>query len=92
MGRLVSFLFIWRFRSARHSIASGSVGCHIAVFLAGVNMCQSAEHGVCIFRWRERCVSWGDARTLVIVAILFTAFLLYRRITVIGQLLVLWLE
>src|SRR6266404_4980753 len=97
LGRLVSFLFIWQLSfSAPLSIASGSVGLsqYAAFFWPGL------EHVWASRTWSLHLplagtlqVSWvAMPATLVAIGVcLFTAFLLYRRITVIGRLSkVLW--
>lgn len=92
LGRLISFLFIWQISfSAPLSIASGCVGLsqYAAFFWPGLERV-----------WAERTLSldlpllgklqlsWVamPATLVAIGACLFTAFLLYRRITVIGKL------
>ncbi|MBI1740396.1 MAG: amino acid permease [Candidatus Koribacter versatilis] len=92
LGRLISFLFIWQISfSAPLSIASGCVGLsqYAAFFWPGLERV-----------WAERTLSldlpllgklqlsWVamPATLLAIGVCLFTAFLLYRRITVIGKL------
>src|SRR6266853_1497483 len=97
MGRLISFLFIWQLSfSAPLSIASGCIG------LAG----YAAYYWPGLERvWAQRTLSLDlpllgkfqlslvamPATLVAIAACLFTAFLLYRRITVIGRLSkVLW--
>jgi amino acid transporter len=97
LGRLISFLFIWQLSfSAPLSIASGSVGLsqYAAFFWPRL------EHVWASRTWSLNLplagtlqVSWvAMPATLVAMgACLFTAFLLYRRITVIGRLSkVLW--
>jgi amino acid transporter len=97
LGRLISFLFIWQLSfSAPLSIASGSVGLsqYAAFFWPGL------EHVWATQTWSLHLplagtlqVSWvAMPATLVAIGVcLFTAFLLYRRITVIGRLSkVLW--
>jgi len=97
LGRLISFLFIWQLSfSAPLSIASGSVGLsqYAAFFWPGL------EHVWATQTWSLHLplagtlqVSWVamPATLLAIGVCLFTAFLLYRRITVIGRLSkVLW--
>jgi APA family basic amino acid/polyamine antiporter len=97
LGRLISFLFIWQISfSAPLSIASGCVGLsqYAAFFWPGLERV-----------WAQRTLSldlpllgkfqlsWVamPATLVAIGACLFTAFLLYRRITVIGRLSkVLW--
>ena len=97
LGRLISFLFIWQLSfSAPLSIASGSVGLsqYAAFFWPGLERV-----------WAQRTLSLSlpllgklqltwvamPATLVAIGACLFTAFLLYRRITVIGRLSkVLW--
>jgi amino acid transporter len=97
LGRLISFLFIWQLSfSAPLSIASGSVGLsqYAAFFWPRL------EHVWATQTWSLHLplagtlqVSWvAMPATLVAIGVcLFTAFLLYRRITVIGRLSkVLW--
>lgn len=97
LGRLISFLFIWQLSfSAPLSIASGSVGLsqYAAFFWPGL------EHVWATQTWSLHLplagtlqVSWvAMPATLVAIGVcLFTALLLYRRITVIGRLSkVLW--
>jgi amino acid transporter len=97
LGRLISFLFIWQLSfSAPLSIASGSVGLsqYAAFFWPGL------EHVWATQTWSLHLplagtlqISWvAMPATLVAIGVcLFTAFLLYRRITVIGRLSkVLW--
>ncbi|HEY1402394.1 MAG TPA: amino acid permease, partial [Terriglobales bacterium] len=97
LGRLISFLFIWQLSfSAPLSIASGSVGLsqYAAFFWPGL------EHVWATQTWSLHLplagvlqVSWvAMPATLVAIGVcLFTAFLLYRRITVVGRLSkVLW--
>jgi amino acid transporter len=97
LGRLISFLFIWQLSfSAPLSIASGSVGLsqYAAFFWPGL------EHVWATQTWSLHLplagtlqVSWvAMPATIVAIGVcLFTAFLLYRRITVIGRLSkVLW--
>src|SRR6266576_5535350 len=97
LGKLVSFLFIWQLSfSAPLSIASGSVGLsQYAAFFW-----PKLEHVWATRTWSLHLplagtlqVSWvAMPATLVAIGVcLFTAFLLYRRITVIGRLSkVLW--
>ena len=97
LGRLISFLFIWQLSfSAPLSIASGSVGLsQYAAFFW-----PKLEHVWASRTWSLHLplagtlqVSWvAMPATLVAIGVcLFTAFLLYRRITVIGRLSkVLW--
>jgi len=97
LGRMISFLFIWQLSfSAPLSIASGSVGLsqYAAFFWPRL------EHVWATQTWSLHLplagvlqVSWvAMPATLVAIGVcLFTAFLLYRRITVIGRLSkVLW--
>jgi len=97
LGRLISFLFIWQLSfSAPLSIASGSVGLsqYAAFFWPGL------EHVWATQSWSLHLplagtlqVSWVamPATVVAIGVCLSTAFLLYRRITVIGRLSkVLW--
>src|SRR3989475_10218675 len=91
MGRLISFLFIWQLSfSAPLSIASGSVGLsqYAAFFWPGL------EHVWATQTWSLHLPlagtlqgRWGGVpATLVAIGVcLFTAFLLYRRVTVVGR-------
>src|SRR3981189_2897784 len=97
LGGLISFLFIWQISfSAPLSIASGCVGLsqYAAFFWPGLERV-----------WAQRTLGFDlpllgkfqlslvamPATLVAIAACLFTAFLLYRRITVIGRLSkVLW--
>jgi amino acid transporter len=92
LGQLVSFLFIWQLSfSAPLSIASGAVGLsqYAAFFWPGLERVWSAH------TWSLHLpllgaleVTWVamPATLLAIGVCLFTAFLLYRRITAISRL------
>ena len=97
LGRLISFLFIWQLSfSAPLSIASGCLGLagYAAFFWPGMER-EYVSHAANVpiplvgnlqVSW---AVTWGTA--VALGACLLAVFLLYRRITVIGQLSkVLW--
>jgi len=92
LGRLISFLFIWQLSfSAPLSIASGCLGLagYAAYFWPGLErsyFSHTAALQVPVIGNLQ--VSWvGTAGTAVAVGMcLFAVFLLYRRITAIGQL------
>jgi basic amino acid/polyamine antiporter, APA family len=97
LGRTVSFLFIWQLSfSAPLSIASGAVGLsqYAAFFWPDLERVWSARTlrlGLPLLGQLQ--VSWVamPATLLAIGVVLFTAFLLYRRITAISRLsTVLW--
>jgi APA family basic amino acid/polyamine antiporter len=97
LGRLISFLFIWQLSfSAPLSIASGSVGLsqYAAFFWPGLEQVwASRTMSLDLPLAGTLQVSWvAMPATLVAIGVcLFTAFLLYRRITVLGRLSkVLW--
>jgi len=92
LGRLVSFLFIWQLSfSAPLSIASGAVGLsqYAAFFFPGLERAW-AEHTASLNLplLGKFELSWVVMpATLVAIGVcLFTAFLLYRRITAISRL------
>src|SRR5260221_10362329 len=98
LGRAVSFLFIWQLSfSARLSIASGAVGLsqYAAFFWPGlerVGAARTLSRNLPLLGQLQ--VSWVGmpATLLAIGVVLFTAFLLYRRITAISRLsTVLWI-
>jgi basic amino acid/polyamine antiporter, APA family len=92
LGRLISFLFIWQLSfSAPLSIASGAVGLsqYAAFFFPGLERAwveRTASLSLPLLGKFE--LSWVVMpATLVAIGVcLFTAFLLYRRITAIGRL------
>src|SRR5271168_5280735 len=97
-GRLISFLFIWQLSfSAPLSIASGCIGLagYAAYYWPGLETIYAAHTAaVRIPGGGSLQVSWivTPGTALAIFTCLFTVFLLYRRITVIGRLSkVLWL-
>ncbi len=97
LGRLISFLFIWQISfSAPLSIASGCVGLsqYAAFFWPGLERVWAAQTlSLDLPLLGKLQLSWVamPATLVAIGACLVTAFLLYRRITVIGRLSkVLW--
>jgi len=97
LGRAVSFLFIWQLSfSAPLSIASGAVGLsqYAAFFWPGLERVWAARTlSLNLPLLGQLQVSWVamPATLLAIGVVLFTAFLLYRRITAISRLsTVLW--
>ncbi len=97
-GRAVSFLFIWQLSfSAPLSIASGAVGLsqYAAFFWPGLERVWAARTlSLNLPLLGQLQVSWVamPATLLAIGVVLFTAFLLYRRITAISRLsTVLWI-
>ena len=98
LGRAVSFLFIWQLSfSAPLSIASGAVGLsqYAAFFWPGLERVWAARTlSLNVPLLGQLQVSWVamPATLLAIGVVLFTAFLLYRRITAISRLsTVLWI-
>src|SRR6202050_2717273 len=98
MGRLISFLFIWQLSfSAPLSIASGCIGLagYAAYYWPSLETIYAAHTAAFpIPVARTLPVRWlvTPGTALAIFICLFTVFLLYRRITVIGRLSkVLWL-
>jgi len=98
LGRAVSFLFIWQLSfSAPLSIASGAVGLsqYAAFFWPGLERVWAARTlSLNLPLLGQLQVSWVamPATLLAIGVVLFTAFLLYRRITAISRLsTVLWI-
>src|ERR1700730_11079022 len=97
LGRAISFLFIWQLSfSAPLSIASGAVGLsqYAAFFWPGLERVWAARTlSLNVPVLGPLQVSWVamPATLLAIGVVLFTAFLLYRRITAISRLsTVLW--
>ena len=92
LGRLISFLFIWQLSfSAPLSIASGCVGLsqYAAYFFPGLEKVWAARNwSLDLPLLGKLQLSWVamPATVVAIGACLFAAFLLYRRITVIGRL------
>lgn len=92
LGRAVSFLFIWQLSfSAPLSIASGAVGLsqYAAFFWPGLERVWAARTlSLNLPLLGQLQVSWVamPATLLAIGVCLFTAFLLYRRITAISRL------
>ncbi len=92
LGRLISFLFIWQLSfSAPLSIASGCVGLsqYAAFFWPGLERVWAARTLSLDLPLAGRLQLSLVAMPATLVAIgacLFTAFLLYRRITAIGRL------
>ena len=91
-GRLISFLFIWQLSfSAPLSIASGCIGLagYAAYYWPGMDTIYAYHEAMLRLPWAGPLqISWVvTPGTSVAVAIcLFTVFLLYRNITVIGRL------
>src|SRR5271156_5944886 len=97
-GRLISFLFIWQLSfSAPLSIASGCIGLagYAAYYWPSLETVYAAHTAALSIPGAGSLqVSWivTPGTGLAIFICLFTVFLLYRRITVIGRLSkVLWL-
>src|ERR1700758_1486598 len=92
LGRLISFLFIWQLSfSAPLSIASGCIGLagYAAYYWNGMDTIYAYHEATLRLPWAGPLqISWVvTPGTSVAVAIcLFTVFLLYRNITVIGRL------
>jgi basic amino acid/polyamine antiporter, APA family len=92
LGQLISFLFIWQLSfSAPLSIASGCVGLsqYAAYFFPGLEQVWAERNwSLDLPLLGKLQLSWVamPATVVAIGACLFTAFLLYRRITVIGRL------
>ena len=91
-GRLISFLFIWQLSfSAPLSIATGCIGLagYAAYYWPGLETVYAAHTAAVHIPWAGALqVSWivAPGTGLAIGICLFTIFLLYRRITVIGRL------
>jgi basic amino acid/polyamine antiporter, APA family len=98
LGRLISFLFIWQLSfSAPLSIASGCIGLagYAAYYWPGSEMMLAHHDASLHLPWAGTLqVSWivTPGTSIAVGVCLFTIFLLYRNITVIGRLSkVLWL-
>src|SRR6202790_3698678 len=98
MGKLISFLFIWQLSfSAPLSIATGCIGLagYAAYYWPSLETIYAAHTAALPIPGAGPLqVSWivTPGTALAIFICLFTVFLLYRRITVIGRLSkVLWL-
>ena len=92
LGRLISFLFIWQLSfSAPLSIATGCLGLagYAAYYWPGLDTVYAAHSSALQIPWAGALqISWiVTPGTAVAIGIcFFTMLLLYRRITVIGQL------
>jgi len=98
LGRLISFLFIWQLSfSAPLSIASGCIGLagYAAYYWPGLETVLAHHDAALHVPWAGTLeVSWivTPGTSIAVGICLFTVFLLYRHITVIGRLSkVLWL-
>ena len=98
LGRLISFLFIWQLSfSAPLSIASGCIGLagYAAYYWPGLETVLAHHDAALYVPWAGTLeVSWivTPGTSIAVGICLFTVFLLYRQITVIGRLSkVLWL-
>jgi len=98
LGRLISFLFIWQLSfSAPLSIASGCLGLagYAAYFWPSLETVYAQHDAALHLPWAGTLqVSWvvTPGTSLAVAICLFTVFLLYRNITVIGRLSkILWL-
>jgi basic amino acid/polyamine antiporter, APA family len=98
LGRLISFLFIWQLSfSAPLSIASGCIGLagYAAYYWPGLETVLAHHDAALHVPWAGTLeVSWivTPGTSIAVGICLFTVFLLYRQITVIGRLSkVLWL-
>ena len=98
LGRLISFLFIWQLSfSAPLSIASGCIGLagYAAYYWPGLETILAHHDAALHVPWAGTLeVSWivTPGTSIAVGICLFTVFLLYRHITVIGRLSkVLWL-
>lgn len=91
-GRLISFLFIWQLSfSAPLSIASGCIGLagYAAYYWQGMDTVYAFHQATLHLPWAGPLqVSWvvTPGTSIAVAVCLFTVFLLYRRITVIGRL------
>jgi basic amino acid/polyamine antiporter, APA family len=97
LGRLVSFLFIWQLTfSAPLSIASGCLGLvgYAAYYWPSLETILARRDAALHIPWAGSLqVSWivTPGTSVAVLICLFTVFLLYRNITVIGRLSkVLW--
>ena len=92
LGRLISFLFIWQLSfSAPLSIASGCIGLagYAAYYWQGMDTVYAFHQATLHLPWAGPLqVSWvvTPGTSIAVAVCLFTVFLLYRRITVIGRL------
>lgn len=92
LGRLISFLFIWQLSfSAPLSIASGCIGLagYAAYYWQGMDTIYAFHQATLHLPWAGPLqVSWivTPGTSIAVAVCLFTIFLLYRRITVIGRL------
>jgi amino acid transporter len=90
LGRLISFLFIWQLSfSAPLSIASGSIGLagYASYFWPGLeNQFLARDWSLAVPVLGALRLRWfvSGASFLAVGAVVFAAFLLYRRITSIG--------
>ena len=92
LGRLISFLFIWQLSfSAPLSIASGCIGLagYAAYYWPGMDTIYAYHNAMLRLPWAGPLqVSWivTPGTSIAVAICLFTVFLLYRNITVIGRL------
>jgi APA family basic amino acid/polyamine antiporter len=92
LGRLISFLFIWQLSfSAPLSIASGCIGLagYAAYYWPGMDTVYAFHQATLHLPWAGPLqVSWivTPGTSIAVAICLFTIFLLYRQITVIGRL------
>ena len=92
LGRLISFLFIWQLSfSAPLSIASGCIGLagYAAYYWPGMDTVYAFHQATLRLPWAGPLqVSWivTPGTSIAVAICLFTIFLLYRQITVIGRL------
>ena len=92
LGRLISFLFIWQLSfSAPLSIASGCIGLagYAAYYWPGMDTIYAYHEAALRLPWAGPLqVSWivTPGTSIAVAICLFTVFLLYRNITVIGRL------
>ena len=92
LGRLISFLFIWQLSfSAPLSIASGCIGLagYAAYYWQGMDTIYAYHEATLRLPWAGPLqISWvvTPGTSIAVAICLFTVFLLYRNITVIGRL------
>ena len=92
LGRLISFLFIWQLSfSAPLSIASGCIGLagYAAYYWLGMDTVYAFHQATLRLPWAGPLqISWivTPGSSIAVAICLFTIFLLYRQITVIGRL------
>ncbi len=92
LGRLISFLFIWQLSfSAPLSIASGCIGLagYAAYYWPGMDTIYAYHEAALRLPWAGPLqISWivTPGTSIAVAICLFTVFLLYRNITVIGRL------